>query len=95
MTIYGEGTSPGSSFCSTTRERQSLHHGCMGYLTYVMDTQIKEKGSISISDVPVVCNFPDVFPEAGCSSCEARRVSDQSNHGCGTDYQGVVPSCTS
>ena len=33
----------------------------MGSLAYVVDTWVVEKGSISISDVLVVCDFSDVF----------------------------------
>ena len=35
----------------------------MGYMEYVVDTQVEKKGSTSISDVPVVCDFLDVFHE--------------------------------
>ena len=35
----------------------------MGFLAYVVDTQVVDKGSISIFDVLVVCEFSDVFPE--------------------------------
>ena len=35
----------------------------MGFLAYVMDTTVATERSNSISDVPVVCEFPDVFPE--------------------------------
>ena len=63
LTIYGKGTRSGSALCSAARARQSLQHGCMGYLAYVVVTQVEEKGTTSIYDVPVVCDFPDVFPE--------------------------------
>lgn len=35
----------------------------MGYLAYVVDTRVDEKRSVSISNVPVVREIPDVFPE--------------------------------
>ena len=35
----------------------------MGYLPYVVVTRVDEKKLVSISDVPVVCDFPDVFPD--------------------------------
>ena len=54
MTIYGEGTGSRSTFYLATRVRQSLQHGCIGYLSYVVDTRVDEKMSISITDVPVV-----------------------------------------
>ncbi|KAA3484029.1 RVP_2 domain-containing protein [Gossypium australe] len=34
--------------------------GCEAYLVYVIDTKVSEKKVVS---VPVVCEFPDVFPE--------------------------------
>lgn len=63
LTIYSEGTRSGSPFYSAAKARQSLQHACMGYLTYVADTRVVDKGSNSIYDVPVVCNFSDVFPK--------------------------------
>ena len=35
----------------------------MGFLAYVMDTRVSTERLSSISDVPVVCEFSDVFPE--------------------------------
>ena len=63
LTVYGEGTRSGSALCSAARARQRLQHGCIGYLAYVVDTRVTKKGSTSISDVPVVCDFPYVFLE--------------------------------
>ncbi|KAA3487576.1 Gag protease polyprotein-like protein [Gossypium australe] len=37
-----------------------LRKGCDVYLAYVLDTKVSEK---KIETVPVVCKFPDVFPE--------------------------------
>ncbi|KAA3461785.1 DNA/RNA polymerases superfamily protein [Gossypium australe] len=34
--------------------------GCEAYLAYVIDTKVAEK---KVESVPVVCEFPDVFPE--------------------------------
>ncbi|GAV63140.1 RVP_2 domain-containing protein [Cephalotus follicularis] len=38
-----------------------LEKGCEGYLAYVIDRR-KEKG-LSLEEIPVVCEFPDVFPD--------------------------------
>ena len=59
--VYGEGTRSGSGFCTAARARQYIQHGCAGYLAYVVDTRVREK--LSVSEVPVVREFADVFPE--------------------------------
>ena len=43
---------------SAIKTRKMLRKGCQGYLALVKDT-IAEK--TSISDVPIACEFPDVF----------------------------------
>ena len=35
----------------------------MGYMAYIVDTRVEKKGCTFVSDVLVVCDFPDVFPE--------------------------------
>ena len=37
-----------------------LRQGCEVYIAYVLDT---EKGSPKIEDIPVVCEFPDIFQD--------------------------------
>ncbi|XP_023765361.1 uncharacterized protein LOC111913879 [Lactuca sativa] len=59
--IYGEGTRLGLGFCSATRDRQYIQHWCAGYLAYVVDTQVGDQ--VSVSNVPVVREFPHVFLE--------------------------------
>ena len=63
LTIYVEGTRSGSAFCYASMARQRLKEGCVGFMDYVVDTRVVKKGSIFISDVPVVCDFSDVFPK--------------------------------
>ena len=63
LTIYGESTRSGSTFCSAARARHSLLNRCMGYQAYVVDTRVKKKGSNSVSYVPMLCDFLDVFLE--------------------------------
>ena len=63
LTKYGESTRSGSAFYSAARARQSLQQGCMGFLAYVMDTQVVSERPSSISEVPIVCEFLDVFLE--------------------------------
>ncbi|CAH1431740.1 unnamed protein product [Lactuca virosa] len=62
----------GSRFCSAARVRQCIQHGCAGYLAYVVDTRIKDQ--ISVSEVPVVREFADVFPEELPGIPSARQV---------------------
>lgn len=40
--------------------RQLLRKGCTRYLAYVMDTRDND---LRLEDIPVVQEFPDVFPE--------------------------------
>ena len=61
LVVYGEGTRLGSGFCSATRARQYIQHGCSGYLPYMVDTRDREQPSVS--EVSVVREFADVFPE--------------------------------
>ena len=44
----------------TITGRKMLRKSCQGYLAVVRDTSMEK---ISILDVLVVCEFPDVFPE--------------------------------
>jgi hypothetical protein len=37
-----------------------LRKGCQGYLAYVIDT---EKSEVKLDDIPIVREFPDVFPK--------------------------------
>ena len=62
LTMYDEGTRFGLAFCSSASARQSLQQGCMGYLACVMDTIVATEKPSSISNVPVACEFLDVFP---------------------------------
>nr|XP_016492425.1 PREDICTED: uncharacterized protein LOC107811949 [Nicotiana tabacum] len=45
--------------------RKMISQGCEAYLTHVVDTHLE---SPSLKDIPVLCEFPDVFPEnlPGC-----------------------------
>ncbi|GAV87631.1 zf-CCHC domain-containing protein/RVP_2 domain-containing protein [Cephalotus follicularis] len=46
---------------SFIRASRYLERGCEGFLAYVIDRR-KEKG-LSLEEIPVVCEFPDVFPD--------------------------------
>lgn len=72
LTIYGVGNRVGSAFCSSTRARQCLQHACIGYLAYVVDTMVEREKSVF--DVPIVREFPDIFPEEFPSMPQQRQA---------------------
>ena len=45
---------------STVTTRMMVRKGCEAYLAYVIDTKKVEP---SLSDIPIVCDYPDVFLE--------------------------------
>ena len=61
--MYSEGTRSGSAFCSAARVRQCFQQGCKGFVAYVMDTRVVSERPSSVAEVPVVREFPNVFPE--------------------------------
>ena len=63
LTVYGEGTRSASAFCSAARTRQCLQQGCKGFVAYVMDMRVDSDRPRSVEEVPIVREFPDVFPE--------------------------------
>ncbi|KAL8119334.1 hypothetical protein AgCh_016744 [Apium graveolens] len=47
-------------FLTIVQDKKLIRKGCESFLAYVVDS---EKGSPSIEDIPVVNEFPDVFPD--------------------------------
>ena len=47
--------------CAAARAIHYLHQGCTGFVAYIMDT--REEGKVTVDDVPVVWEYPDVFSE--------------------------------
>ncbi|XP_071687528.1 uncharacterized protein [Rutidosis leptorrhynchoides] len=45
---------------STMKAKKSLAKGCDSFLAYVIDAQKEKK---SVSDIPIVSEFPEVFPD--------------------------------
>ena len=45
---------------SAATTRTMVRKGCEAYLAYVIDTKKVEP---NLSDIPIVCDYPDVFPE--------------------------------
>ena len=60
VTFIGERPNHLSNVISTATAKTMVRKGCEAYLAYVIDTK-KEKPSLS--DIPTVCDYPDVFPE--------------------------------
>ena len=58
--IYGDRRERRSCLISMLKARRCLGKGCPGYLAYVIDAK-KEK--LDVKDVPIVCEYPEVFPE--------------------------------
>ena len=56
----GERIPAPSNLISAITARRMLRRGCQGYLALVRDTAV-DIGKVD--DVPIVCEFPDVFPE--------------------------------
>ena len=56
----GDGSLMPQNLISALTARKMLRRGCQGYLAVVRDVEAK-KGAVE--KVPVVCEFPDVFPE--------------------------------
>ena len=58
--FVGDKSSAPQNLISAITARKMLRKGCQGYLALVRDTTTEKT---SISDVPVACEFLDVFPE--------------------------------
>ena len=56
----GEQIPAPSNLISAITARRMLRRGCQGYLALVRDTAV-DRGKVD--DVPIACEFPDVFPE--------------------------------
>ena len=60
VTFIGERSNHLSNVISAATARTMVLKGCEAYLAYVIDTV---KGRPSVSDIPTVSDFSDVFPE--------------------------------
>ena len=60
VTFIGERSNHLSNVISSATTRKMVRRGYEAYLAYVIDT-VKERPSVS--DIPTVNDFPDVFPE--------------------------------
>ncbi|KAJ9555712.1 hypothetical protein OSB04_010326 [Centaurea solstitialis] len=62
LVVYGKGRRDRLAFCSVAKARRWLQRGYTGYLAYAVTSQAEDR-KLSVADVPVVSEFPDVFPE--------------------------------
>ncbi|CAL2228612.1 unnamed protein product [Prunus armeniaca] len=60
VVFRGERSVLPSCLISTIRVKRLLKKGCLGYLAHIIGTQ---GFTLNLEDVPVVCEFPDVFPD--------------------------------
>ena len=60
VTFIGERSNHLSNVISTTTARKMVRKGCEANLAYVIDTV---KARPSVSDIPTISDFRDVFPE--------------------------------
>ena len=60
VTFIGETSNHLSNVISATIARMMVRKGCETYLACVIDTKKEEP---SLSDIPIVCDYPDMFPE--------------------------------
>ena len=58
--FIGERSNHLSNVIFATTARKMVRKGCEAYLAYVIDTV---KARYSVSDIPTVSDFPNVFPE--------------------------------
>ncbi|KAD7478106.1 hypothetical protein E3N88_01242 [Mikania micrantha] len=60
VTVYGDKVFNAPKVISMIKASEFMRRGCGAYLAYVIDKEINVK---ELEDVPVVCNFSDIFPE--------------------------------
>ena len=60
VTFIGERSNHLSNVISVATARTMVQKGCEAYLAYVIDMKKVEP---SLSDIPTIYDYPDVFPE--------------------------------
>jgi hypothetical protein len=60
ITIYGGQSERSTRTISIIKAQKCFSKGCLAYLAYVIDTKSTPR---KIEDVPVVWEYPNVFPE--------------------------------
>ncbi|XP_074328151.1 uncharacterized protein LOC141666044 [Apium graveolens] len=60
VTVIFRGERQNKKILTMMQTKRLLRQGCKAYLAYVLDVN---KEGPRIEDIPVVCKFPDVFPD--------------------------------
>ena len=69
-----------------------LRKGCQGYLAYVIDT---EKSEVKPDDIPIVREFPDIFPKELSGLPLDREIELSIDLASGTAPISIAPYCMS
>ena len=59
VTFFGERSNHLPNVISPATTRTMVQKGCEAYLAYAIDTKKVEP---SLSNIPIVCDYPDLFP---------------------------------
>ncbi|KAJ9557267.1 LOW QUALITY PROTEIN: hypothetical protein OSB04_011881 [Centaurea solstitialis] len=62
LIVYCKGRRMHTLFCSVAKARKYFQRGGSGFLAYAMADQTGER-KLTVAEVPVVSEYPDVFPE--------------------------------
>ncbi|KAJ0428808.1 putative transcription factor interactor and regulator CCHC(Zn) family [Helianthus annuus] len=89
LNVYGDRPSRGLRLMSCTQANKSLRKQSPAFLAHMVEPKSKGK---NINDVPVVCDFPDVFPEDLPGLPPPRSVDFRT--WCDSCRQGSLSSCT-
>ena len=60
VTVHGIRSGPASNIISAMQARRFIRKGCEAVLALVLDSK---RGQVNLEDIPVIKEFPDVFPE--------------------------------
>ena len=60
MTVHGIRSGPLSNVISSMQARRFLKKGCEAFLALVLDSK---RGQVKLQDIPLVKEFPHVFPK--------------------------------
>ncbi|KAJ9543627.1 hypothetical protein OSB04_023334 [Centaurea solstitialis] len=62
LIVYGKGRRVSTLFCSVAKAQKYFQRGGSGFLAYAMADQTEER-KLTVAEVPVVSEYPDVLPE--------------------------------
>ncbi|KAI3762059.1 hypothetical protein L1987_52482 [Smallanthus sonchifolius] len=60
LNVYGEKPSKGLKLMSCTTAQKYLRKKCVAFLAHILERKVKDK---NLQDIPVIKDFPEVFPE--------------------------------